>query len=1122
MKLKNISPILLILSLLIILVIICVIIYFIIKSKDKYEKQELKYKTIYGSEKQELNVDYKIQNYFQKFSKIEKENLLMKLKFLENRKSYFLDEYYETKYLTSVYTGDAGCSECVAVFKKFKITNKSEWESWLRTNANYTDEYILQVMTECATKFFDSPSICNKDDLIPEPPSPDDPHVLEQLIQSFGAAQGRWKAIKGTFSLYGKFLKGNLDELRNKGKEEGLKLLKSLYELLNKNVITEKDVQILLFNTGVGALNVALSFLGLGFAFGPLKDLIDKHKPDKASVSTLESDLKKAGYTDHDMLLLLGEINNALDATQNFLETYALVKYDDKVLCPTPSGCVIDDETGECDIDLTNKITLLCVKPNSSDNKYDPSIELNSLDRSSTNTKRKELFDLFTGPTSAIQKLISNPDHDYFKQIKNCSEYSLQIAISLYPTYLLLISNGISYYQELAEIDKQFKNPWESLYIGEPEKIGYKQEAGVIGFMQKTAIDSYEYIRRMFFAYSKTIDFTISHSHLYKSFMTDNCGLGKDGNIDSFLGDQWYDAIKKKYAEIFYGRIINIDVFYKPTESGIVEEWYDDFTKQYYMTKYLIYFNERLQFPLKDLMVYRVMAGFEDDFTCDDLFAGILYDIFYEPGFTKFYPSTENPNSKYPEFCSQIRNKNVCNILLPKKLDKSKMIHYNKSTGGYPFGLNSLSYNEGYSKISEYKNNKNTSIQDTNDINSYCTPILPVVPGNPFTDGNIFNNIPGDSRTYPDSFYCADPNADSVKSCLKAGSLPGDNDNRTAFCYNSKTNLASEILETKPSEWNKPTNPVSGYDKNWYLETSIFKNRLSLHSNGAYTYNGINLEPNSIVWQQTTMNFYLEGNIVDNFTVVFGENQQILGGKLGDYYFKSPVPFKLESTAKIPNIPLVGTDPKVRTHDGKASSCAYEYKIYSDNVLLDSGNIGDERPESRWVTFSAGSNLTFEARGTGIFKNGDWKRYGPYVAKRGYLYDFRQNCDCWWNLNDICFDLAITNNNPNIDQRIFDIRYDPIELQFNIRKKYHPIPPPKGQFKKWNLCFTSLGYCEPLVLNYLGNYSWGPNFLNVSWNEDIMSFTVFSPSYVQFDEDENIINGIIHDDKFDVPVPPSL
>jgi hypothetical protein len=149
--------------------------------------------------------------------------------------------------------------------------------------------------------------------------------------------------------------------------------------------------------------------------------------------------------------------------------------------------------------------------------------------------------------------------------------------------------------------------------------------------------------------------------------------------------------------------------------------------------------------------------------------------------------------------------------------------------------------------------------------------------------GLINTPITPDLYTY--NYYCEDPKADSIKSCLLPGIIPGfnnqaTNNSRKTFCLNSQTKTPSNLCKATPDY--KPSVPAPGKFKYWKI---MIKNMLilKLDENNIYYYNDTPI--NDISWNNSTMIF-----AEDLYYFTFGINESIISGVAGPYgSFPTPV-----------------------------------------------------------------------------------------------------------------------------------------------------------------------------------------------------------------------------------------
>jgi hypothetical protein len=575
-------------------------------------------------------------------------------------------------------------------------------------------------------------------------------------------------------------------------------------------------------------------------------------------------------------------------------------------------------------------------------------------------------------------------------QIETYANHSAKIADLLLTPYLSLINYNNTYYQELALIDPICDNPYHSDYTGDPsrcmENCGNPQSSStILGNLQDISKRLYNYIMKLFTMYFRNLSIDLGAWNWYKQAFDKSKMKDTSNMLDSF-----YPLMSEKYnfkdvnGNGLYGKEIEIKNFISYDDQGKVIRGYGDLMKQYNITRFMVCYNEKLGDPFEKLIVYRRQAGFDDDFSSDDLFNGMLYEIYNGP-YKSFTPVSD----------ADYKSQSFCQMRMPVKFTKDMNIL--ADNGGYPFGFGFPSYKEGIQMYNNYKQNILPTLQETSNYNNYCTPEIQINPGEVF-DASIFNNINGNTTPYEGNMYCMDVNADSIKSCIKAGAKANDPGNRVTFCYDTKTKFTSELTST-PQVWNKPVPPATGY-KVWDLVTNTrgIKNKLRLHwQDGVYTYNANNIT--NLVWNSLAMTFNIENNYIDQVTIVFGQNENIVGGYIGNSNFIVPVSSYHEDSSDIPVVPFEKHRPRYRVKN-RSDDCIFDCKIYVNDDIVFDGKMSNSDGIS-WRYIDEGSTIRVEAKTVTGSNSLGWTSTTFTGFERGKCYEIYQDIDCqgWLGFN---------------------------------------------------------------------------------------------------------------------------
>jgi hypothetical protein len=989
-----------------------------ITQPQQYIQQNSSYKIL---SKQQKKMEKTLENMSYK----EKENLLMDIQFIIDQNNYYSKQNISTGKFVRKYLNlkeQYKCIECKEVLKEYNIKDQKDLNKWVNENTGSVDEKILEKVQECGIIFFSDIYKCNPKGLV-------DDSARQKLIESKFSDGSMSRALVG---LYDETILKLLGEQGGEKFKEIIgdlagELFSALYKgFFDKSGLDNADLYNLVGTVGVAALDVGLAMVGLGYFSGSLKDLFKDDSKQMPSFNPAEADQKliDAGYTKENLQQALLDLKKIITSMPGNLYRYQEQKYNTtRTLCPDPSGCYIKTGSDSCDDEQTIVQTKKCITGGEFIiGDYDPNIEKQSITLPNT-SRRQELYDYLNKTDFPLRMLISQGT---LENLYVYSGFNINISNMMLSSYISVFSYYITYYEELAIMDTTYVNPYMSRWTGNREKPGNVQTGGsILGVLQDKCKEFFNYIARMFYQYftnlnisfGKITNFPGRYPTRGKSIISDNNGI---------MDSEWYSLISSEYeftsiegfestglysqeAEI---RNFLIKTYYDggngPIPIYIVTDEYDDLCKEYNITRYMVLFNQKLNFPLDTLMVLRKKAGFKDNFTSKDLFSGILYDIYnsrndniYKGLITsgvnndKFTPQ---PDYVIVEGISQNVNLRYNGSFEPPVyFDKdSRMYHYDDKTGGYPFGFTNPSYIEGINMVTNYQKDKLINIQNTKNSDLYSAPYFNVTPGNS-VDPTIYNKISGTIPINKKIMYCSDPNANFIKNSLIAGADPIKNNkkaqNRITYCYNTNTDLASDLVETPPTDYKIPTPPTVYKYKIWRLENEKIKSSLVLNSSGEYTYN--NREIFGLNWSQTTLTFYLPDNL-DEIVLVFGPNELIIGGKLGAFgKFNVPVNYTEENNLpNIPNEKLMKRNPQIKITN-KSFSCAFQYKVYINNGLILEGINYNGHENTDWIYVDGDSDLRFEAKNRykGIGRDTDWVISTAYL-KRGKQYEIFQDCAC--------------------------------------------------------------------------------------------------------------------------------
>ena len=404
---------------------------------------------------------------------------------------------------------------------------------------------------------------------------------------------------------------------------------------------------------------------------------------------------------------------------------------------------------------------------NNSSLKFDPSLIVqNTGTLNGLTNKREFLFTLLN--SGCFYNMINGSDKYGVNGIISYSRINAFAATQLYSTFKLLIGFYIVYYQELALVDRstpgegnnKYNNPWMSVYIGDPGRVGKKQASNsLLGNLQDLCQKLFDYLKYTYLQYWGSLLWT-DHSDCCDWYCPGSCDRWSRMEDKSNCYDQnWWNLLNEKYPIAGMKWSAYMDNLGNSQQNR---------TNTY--NCFLFNFNDYMNFPFDDkLKVLKRMAGI-------DLLVG-------EQNFDW---------GKYPYNTGYTTNNSTAY----------------SAEGGFPYGSMKMSYKTAIDTF-KYPDSYNT-----NDWaqwgGSYCTPLLTSEEqggtcGNGFShtkpfDATVFN-LPGDPKTYTSSMYCN--KGQSAVSCVRPGRSPGTNsgviepNSRTAFCVNTNDNTTSNLIQAE-------------------------------------------------------------------------------------------------------------------------------------------------------------------------------------------------------------------------------------------------------------------------------------------------------------------------------------
>lgn len=578
-----------------------------------------------------------------------------------------------------------------------------------------------------------------------------------------------------------------------------LDLLSSLYNGFEDN-FDRASMNEITKQVGIGLLDIGLACADLGFLIGPLNSILEgptpnPPQPDQTVIfAQIVSDITANQRTQ----TLLNNIQTGLTQVNKFLVSYNNEKNTEAVYCPSVP---CNNVNGVCDTELLNQKIEECMNipiPMDKSVRYDPTILLSRYRQNNSdnlddanNSKRGYLTAYLSTSTVTANPLIDLMYTSLYglDGMQECMNYGLGACVGFYPSYLLLISYHITYYQELASLDNEidsYSNPWLSPAIGKQSAIwngtSFTTASAQIGdsllaFLQDICIMFYNYIFTTLSTYFANLNSVYcdngcccSYCCLFGPSCAHDCWHIIDQTPSAILPDNWYNLMKQKYPNMnYYSR-----------DSGpwnIVDQYSVCSAK----VGYLGMFNEFLNFPCQTLLKLREMAGYNNidssgnPITADQIYSGIVYNILTTT------PAGQGSTTTPLQFSTPFTFPSSPSPYSPD--------------GGYPFGLAAPSYKESIMKFL----NPNQVIMgvslldDTYKFKTYCTQVLNASPNMPFSSSPF--NIPGDDNSWSGVAVCNDNSTVGVMSCLNAGISPGSYNNpskgsRTAFCINYSGNVS--------------------------------------------------------------------------------------------------------------------------------------------------------------------------------------------------------------------------------------------------------------------------------------------------------------------------------------------
>jgi len=723
-------------------------------------------------------------------------------------------------------------------------------------------------------------------------------------------------------------------------------LISAIYEGAQDG-FTEQSKEEIVKSVGVGLINIFFACSGLGFLTGPFTKFVSIFTGEKGGttentgeqiasqllgdINTLLQDNQLATYITNVNSYLNQIADSFLITGYNYYNKYS----NSRVLCPDP---LCGSSQNPCDI-------ASCMNKNTNISKsvdiYDPSAVtmmnngsinrrqyiLNTQNQNqgvSTGLSSSPLSLLFSNnyndgisPTGILNLIYTN----YNTSNRNGCFYTM---ISGYPLYVNIIQYNIIYLQEQSlynistDNNNNYLSPYSSLksnpiYSG-VESLSNPSASPLNQMNQSPCLlqQFYNYIQNIFTLYiqnclaikTQTDNGKCCNSCGVKhamyccgdnycddcfycvrggTFVTDSCSLLNTVPTNGKVKSTWYQLISQKYNDKLYGNNI-----FGPTQSDNTA----------YITKYLTYFNEFMNFPLDVYLIYMQMCGntltnatTNLPATSADLFNNMIYYI-------------------YTNINKAGGINGLSTLTVPSQITIN--IVFDPSSA-YPFGLNRPSFGE-YTKNNGCgaTSSPQAFFECLDNYNTYCTSPYAISPGNSF-DASLFN-LPGDNHlgNLSSNSICSDPTANIVKSCGMGlqGMITNqanmtsqaNNYSRMAYCMNSLTGEYSTIISQggTPAPNTTPTTPSSG-TKCWDIPNQnidITKNpsaiiQLQLGS-GGWT-NSVFSGLYNITWNGNMMTCGIASSSATNDTTITFDNYQnitnLTGPYLGPQSPSTPIPY---------------------------------------------------------------------------------------------------------------------------------------------------------------------------------------------------------------------------------------
>ena len=531
----------------------------------------------------------------------------------------------------------------------------------------------------------------------------------------------------------------------------GNQLFRKLF--LHKNEISWRDLAInVSLQTGITALTVTLTSLGLGFATPLVQIFSPYEKNDKLPI-------------DHDKIYLSIEDNFIKDRIIICNTTIQnTISYINNVYLPAK---LTSNTT--CDIGITNETTFDCVKNNIDSNIVKPSYKVE-------NKNKRVILKELLGIGSVPHDLFYNSNYginfikQYYKKNTSC-------AIQLFKAFITIMNLEIGYFQELSLIDTTFEpitkdyiNPWKSTIIGDTKRIGKLQlSSSLIGRLQQYCQDLFDMLRFMLKNYYNNLywrmncnqkDYYAGPDDIIWTDKTWGSCAGR--TVTYFMQDrnkvieqpQWINDLEIKEKQVLLG---NSDVvkFTKASEN----------LKYIYINKFLFFLAD----PFKQLANLKKIAGIKwlrnEKYYYDINEENNLSNYFYDAA-SSYYEIQYNTPTEYTE------------------------------DGGFPYGLDSDSYKNAITNMSQ-------TIEQSYLLKTYPSPIIEFNMKNACSDltakidATIFNG-PFSDKKYSENMIC---DGDVYLSSLLPEKSPGNsktdlptNKSRIAYCLSldNKTYPLSE------------------------------------------------------------------------------------------------------------------------------------------------------------------------------------------------------------------------------------------------------------------------------------------------------------------------------------------